>query len=99
MNLFDYPQSINDELFEDILNFKNISIKRIISPSEFKSEEFIQDEDEWVLVLQGSAKLKVEDKVIELKRGDSFFIKSKTPHQVITTSKEPLCIWLAVHIY
>jgi cupin 2 domain-containing protein len=99
LNIFTHSQITNKEEFIDILNFKNISIKRIISPASFSSEEFTQDEDEWIVIVQGSSKLRVEDKIINLKVGDSYFIRAKTPHQVVDTSKAPLCIWLAVHIF
>jgi cupin 2 domain-containing protein len=31
--------------------------------------------------------------------GDTIFIPAHTPHRVVTTSTNPQCIWLAVHIY
>ncbi|MFK7907206.1 MAG: cupin domain-containing protein [Chitinophagales bacterium] len=34
---------------------------------------------------------------LQLKGGDSVFIEAGRKHRVIFTSKEPPCIWLAVH--
>ncbi|MEW8551063.1 MAG: hypothetical protein AB2533_11445 [Candidatus Thiodiazotropha endolucinida] len=40
----------------------------------------------------------MSDREITLYRGDSVLIPANTAHRVLTTSHQPHCIWLAVHI-
>ncbi|MCP4136819.1 MAG: cupin domain-containing protein [bacterium] len=85
------------ELFETILKHKNISIERITSSDIIPYKEYIQEQDEWVLLLEGEALLEVDKKEVLLKKGDYLFIGSGIPHSVKRTQKAT--IWLAVHIF
>jgi cupin 2 domain-containing protein len=97
-NLFNnLPSLHNGEDFTSLLNCQNVVIERIVSSSKPDTKIYNQIQDEWVILIQGMAQLKINDDVISLKAGDYLFIPSKTPHQVIKTSAT--CIWLAVHIY
>ncbi len=58
MNLFDFIPLEKGEDFTTILEHKNVKIIRIISSEDFEPVEYIQDEDEWALVLEGEAVLK-----------------------------------------
>ena len=99
MNLFKPDKAEAEaENFETLLESENVTIERIISPPETLTEVQQQPHDEWVCVLQGNAKLELGDKQITLYRGDSALIPAHTPHRVLTTSHQPHCIWLAVHI-
>ncbi|MCU7904888.1 MAG: cupin domain-containing protein [Candidatus Thiodiazotropha sp. (ex Epidulcina cf. delphinae)] len=86
------------ETFDTLLKTKNIAIERILSPPGTSTTITQQPHDEWVCVLQGSARLEMADEHLNLHRGDSALIPAHTPHRVITTSHQPHCIWLAVHI-
>ncbi|MCU7890840.1 MAG: cupin domain-containing protein [Candidatus Thiodiazotropha sp. (ex Ustalcina ferruginea)] len=86
------------ETFDTLLKRKNVSIERILSPPDTATEITQQPYDEWVCVLQGSARLEMADEHINLHRGDNALIPAHTPHRVLTTSHQPHCIWLAVHI-
>jgi cupin 2 domain-containing protein len=57
-----------------------------------------QAEHEWVLLLQGSARLQFEgeERVRELCRGDSLFIAAHRRHRVVATDPAPGSIWLAL---
>jgi cupin 2 domain-containing protein len=57
-----------------------------------------QVQHEWVLLLQGTAGLWLAGEEIDLRAGDSLWIPARTPHRVLWTSVDPLCVWLAVHI-
>ncbi len=85
------------ETFETILKNKNVIIERIVSSDNIEPKEYIQEQDEWVILLKGKAILKIENKILELKEGDFVFIPSKKPHWVLKTEKGT--VWLAVHIY
>lgn len=101
MNLF----SINalpaeNELVEQLIPDRGIAIERIISTGQRSPEGFWynQDRDEWVVLLQGDARLSWKDgRILEMRPGDWVFIPSGENHRVDRTSKEPPCIWLAVH--
>ncbi|MBT3048600.1 MAG: cupin domain-containing protein [gamma proteobacterium symbiont of Ctena orbiculata] len=99
INLFKPDRADGDrESFETLLDAEKITIERILSPPDTITELAQQPHDEWVCVLQGSAKLEMDDRQITLYRGDSVLIPSHTPHRVLTTSHQPHCIWLAIHI-
>ncbi|MCU7843990.1 MAG: cupin domain-containing protein [Candidatus Thiodiazotropha sp. (ex Monitilora ramsayi)] len=86
------------EQFDRLLEHRNVTIERILSPPETVTEINAQPHDEWVCVLQGSARLEMGESVHQLHRGDSVMIPANTPHRVLTTSHQPHCIWLAIHI-
>ncbi|MCW8908701.1 MAG: cupin domain-containing protein [Sedimenticola sp.] len=92
------PHSLTEERFETLLSRPGLSLQRIVSPPAFRSRPFLQPEDEWVLLLQGQATLDLDGEQIELRQGESLLIAAGTPHRVITTSTNPLCIWIALHL-
>ena len=101
LNLFKLPHEHPDqEISLTILQNTNILIEKIISTGQASPKGFWydQDDDEWVTLLQGEAKIlweNGEDRI--LKPGDWLLIPSHERHRVEWTSKEPPCIWLAVH--
>ena len=88
-----------EEIFNNLLSHKNVKINKIISPPNFVSEQFIQDEDEWVILLQGSAILEINQKITKLVKDSYIFIPAKSPHTILSTEPNIKTIWLAVHIY
>jgi cupin 2 domain-containing protein len=98
-NLFKPDQAQGqEEHFDTLLKHKNVTIERILSPPETVTEMTAQLHDEWICILQGSAKLEMNDEVHQLHRGDQMLIPAGTLHRVLTTSHRPHCLWLAVHI-
>lgn len=98
-NIFDVnPKSSNEEIFKELYASKNVTIEKILSYGQTTpiSEPYIQDHDEWVLIIEGSAKLKLRDKEYSLVKGESLFIPKGVKHWVTYT--ENPTIWLAVHI-
>ena len=100
INLFK-PDQVEgqDESHEVLLEGSKVRIERILSPPETQTETQSQAHDEWVAVLQGSAKLELDGKELNLHRGDQLLIPANTPHRVLSTSRQPQCLWLAVHIH
>jgi len=96
MNLFDPRTPTQGESFTTLLEHKNIKIIRIVSSSNLEPIEYIQDEDEWVVVIEGLAKLNINGQSLTLNKGQSHFIPAQTPHNV--QSVQNGTIWLAVHI-
>lgn len=100
-NFFDLPKPLpTQEQFDDLIPDQGIKIERIISTGQKTplGEWYDQDRDEWVIVMQGSAKLEYESGDIKvLEQGDHQLIPAHKKHRVAYTSTDPPCIWLAVH--
>ena len=98
-NLFtDLPSNLPDELFATLLEANNLRIERIVSHGHASPEGFWYDQDqhEWVLVLKGSARLKFEDCIVEMKSGDFENIPMHKKHRVEWTTPDESTIWLAI---
>ena len=50
MNLYDYITPQNGETFTTLLEHKNIKINRIVSSNHLEETEYIQEEDEWLVL-------------------------------------------------
>ena len=97
-NLYDnLPSLSTGEDFSVLLSHKNVVIERIVSSEEVDHKIYNQTQDEWFILLQGKAKLKVNDDIVALQSGNYLFLPAHTPHQVLETAKNT--IWLAVHIH
>ncbi|MEM9271832.1 MAG: cupin domain-containing protein [Cyanobacteria bacterium P01_F01_bin.143] len=100
-NIFNLPLSVsNQELFETLFSGNDILIERIISTGQTtpSGEWYDQDQDEWVILLQGEASLDYDDgSQIKLIAGDYLLISAHQKHRVTYTSSTPPCIWLAIH--
>ena len=92
--------SNSQEIFETLLHTENVRVERIVSDGQSSPDDcwYDQDENEWVLILQGRAALRFEneseDRVLDV--GDYLEIKAHVRHRVIWTSKDEPTIWLAV---
>ena len=99
-NVFDnIPNRIPREIIETLIEDKNVKVERIVSRGHSSPKGFWydQDENEWVLLLRGQAKLLFEnDEVIELLPGDYINISANKKHRVEWTDPESETIWLAV---
>ena len=86
------------EVFETIFKDKSIKIERIISYGQSSPVDFWydQDENEFVLLLEGVAKIEFENDTITLKTGDYLLIPSHKRHRVAFTAKDKPTIWLAI---
>lgn len=99
INLFDViPSTSNNEIFVDLLKNDNIHIEKIISYGQVTpiDEPYIQSHDEWVVVLKGMAKLRLDNNDYILDEGEHLFIPKNTKHWV-TYTQNPT-IWLALHL-
>jgi cupin 2 domain-containing protein len=58
-----------------------------------------QDQKEWVMVLEGSARIRFEDgtDAIELRPGDYLTIPAHKRHRVEWTLPDQRTVWLAIH--
>ena len=97
MNIFDYITPSKNETFTTLLEHKNIKINRIVSAEHIEQIEYKQEEDEWLVLMEGEATLSLNGKEHTLYKGDTLFIPAKTPHTVLETQKGT--VWLTVHIF
>jgi cupin 2 domain-containing protein len=98
-NLFaDLPAAVAGEDALNLLDNGHVKISRIVSHSFDSPENFWYDQadDEWVIVLRGSAALEFAGgEIVELAEGDYLTIERHVKHRVARTSAET--VWLAVH--
>ncbi|UUD62516.1 cupin domain-containing protein [Pseudomonas seleniipraecipitans] len=97
-NLFhDSQPPVQGERFETLLSHRDLVIERIVSSSRIESVDYVQEQDEWVLLARGEARMTVAGEAIELTAGDHLFLAAGTPHRVERTSEGAL--WLAIHLH
>ncbi|MDQ7984857.1 cupin domain-containing protein [Pseudomonas sp. G34] len=85
------------ERFDTLLSHRNLQIERILSSSRIESVDYVQEQDEWVLLARGEARMTVAGEALELTAGDHLFLPAGTPHRVERTSDGAL--WLAIHLH
>ena len=83
------------ERMETLLTHRNLTIERIMSSAAITPREYVQAQDEWVVLLRGDANLEVAGKSVRLETGDYLFLPAGVPHTVQRVSEGAL--WLAVH--
>jgi cupin 2 domain-containing protein len=95
------PSELPEELFDTISSTDDVNIERIVSRGHASPEGFWYDQEnnEFVLVVKGSAGLKLEneDDIVVLKAGDYLNIEAHVKHRVEWTDSTCETIWLAVH--
>lgn len=100
MNLFEnIPENAPEELFTELLEAGNVRIERIVSFGQVSPNGFWyeQEENEWVLLLEGSATLRFEEsESIDLKPGDFVNIPAGRRHRVAKTDPANRTVWLAI---
>lgn len=85
------------ERFDTLLRCRNLHVERIISSRDIRPTEYVQEQDEWVLLVQGTATLDIDGEATSLKAGDHVFLPARTPHTVTEVSQGAL--WLAIHLH
>ena len=101
-SLFLLPQGIDGaqapEFIEQLLSSTNtVRLERIVSWGHITPPDqwYDQEEDEWVLVLEGRACLGYADgSELWLSRGEHVLLPRHVRHRVLWTSRP--CIWLAL---
>ena len=101
-NIFsDIPLDFKEEFIEPLVKDSNVKIARIVSRGHRSARDFWynQDVNEFVLVLEGEAKLKFKDekKIAHMRKGDYMIIPVHKEHRIQWTSKNEDTLWLTVH--
>lgn len=103
-NLFaNIPAALPAELSDVLLRDRSLRIERIVSRGHTSPPDFWYDqaEHEWVLLLQGAARLRLIDsneqqRIVEMKAGDYLHLPAHQRHRVEWTTPDTDTIWLAV---
>ncbi len=99
-NIFkNIPDKLNREFIEELLSTKNFKLERIVSDGQKSPADFWydQDENEFVLLLSGSAKISFDNgKIFELNPGDYLIINAHQKHRVDWTSTDQKTFWLTL---
>lgn len=99
-NIFEsIPDNLDTEVFEDILKSSNLRIERIISKGQSSPDVgwYDQEDNEWVIVLEGKAVLEFEtDGLVTLNKGDYLNIPAHSKHKVNWTDPDQITVWLAI---
>jgi quercetin dioxygenase-like cupin family protein len=95
------PAAKRAEAFTELLARPGMRVERIVSHGQATPEHapMVQEQDEWVLLLQGAAGLRIEDSdEVTLHAGDHVWIGRGQKHWVTWTAKDRPSVWLAVHL-
>lgn len=101
-NLFgSIPRASPEEQVVALVESPNVRIERIVSFGQASPPGFWYDQpqNEWVVILSGSAGLRFEDEADTriLRPGDFLLLAARRRHRVEWTQKDEATIWLAVH--
>ena len=101
LNLFaDIDENCSVESVLKLARGKGVRIERIVSHGQASPEGFWYDQvqAEWVAVLEGEAKIRLEgvDLPVSLKAGDSILIPAHQRHRVDWSAPNQRTVWLAV---
>src|SRR6266403_2308493 len=95
------PRGAVSELVEVLVQGAGMRIERIVSTGQVSPPGFWYDQaqDEFVVLLAGSAVLRLEegDRRFDLQPGDWIEIPAHVRHRVEFTQADPPTVWLAVH--
>lgn len=95
------PAAKRAEAFTELLSRPGVRLERIVSRGQATPEDapMVQDRDEWVLLLEGAAGIRVEDSAeVSLAPGDHLLIERGRKHWVTWTAKDRATVWLALHL-
>lgn len=95
------PETLPEELCQTLLEKPTVRIERILSRGHRSPDDYWydQDGDEWVLLLQGAARLAFSDgSQVAMQAGDYLLIPAHCKHRVEWTQPDSDSIWLAIHL-
>ena len=95
------PTTLPQELIERIGGCDSVRIERIVSRGHASAPDawYDQDTTEFVLLLQGQARLVFQDRAepYDLHPGDYLTIDAHCKHRVQWTAQDTDTVWLTVH--
>jgi len=104
-NLFDGVERVDRagaELVDELVSHEGARVERIVSLGHTAPDEgwFDQEQAEWVMVVQGAARLRFADEPgdRQLGPGDWVVIDAHRRHRVTWTDPGQATVWLAVFL-
>jgi cupin 2 domain-containing protein len=85
------------ERADEIVRHRNLVVEQILSGTLDGPADYVQDQDEWVVLVAGAAVLEVDGERLDLRARDWVLLPAGTPHRLVST--EPGTEWLAVHLW
>jgi cupin 2 domain-containing protein len=89
------------EITDLIVDHPGLRVERIVSSGHAtpEGEWYDQTSSEWVLVVAGAARLRIEGEPVDraLGEGDWLLLPAHCRHRVTWTQATPPTIWLAIH--
>jgi cupin 2 domain-containing protein len=83
------------EVVERLVSSDDVIVEHILSGRLESPVDYEQDHDEWVAVLEGSARVEISGETLSLTARDWLLLPRGTAHRLIETT--PGTRWLAVH--
>lgn len=94
-NLFDHIRFSDLEEVEEGI-FENEKVRALRTMSLKQVTDFmIQDEDEFVILMDGFASIETESEIVRMKKGDFLFIPKGLRHRVIDQDK---ALWFCLFV-
>ena len=78
-----------------IVELGGSTVEQIVSSEHTPPQDYLQDHDEWVVLLAGSATVDVDGESFDLRERDWLLLPARVPHRLVRT--EQGTVWLAVH--
>jgi cupin 2 domain-containing protein len=78
-----------------VADLGGVVIEQIVSSRDTPVQDYLQDHDEWVVVLSGAARVDIDGDAFELRARDWLLLPARVPHRLVRT--EQGTVWLAVH--
>jgi cupin 2 domain-containing protein len=85
------------ERIEEVLRVGNVMVEQILSGAVEAPLDYLQEQDEWVVVLAGAAVLEVGGQRVDLASGDWVLLPANVHHRLV--SVDPGTNWLGVHVH
>ncbi|WP_105301433.1 cupin domain-containing protein [Anaerococcus marasmi] len=94
-NLLDHIKfSELEEVEEGIFENEKVRALRTMSLNQV-TDYMVQDEDEFVILMEGLASIETETEIVRMKKGDFLFIPKGLRHRVIDQDK---AIWFCLFV-
>ena len=85
------------ERFDVLLRSRGVTLERIVSSGSHPAQQYCQAQDEWVMLVQGSAEMRIDGLPVQLQAGQFLMLPKNTLHEVVSTSEN--AVWLALHVH
>ena len=87
---FSKEEEVEEKVYED----EKVRVLRTMSLDQV-TDFMIQDEDEFVVLMEGKASIETDREVMEMKKGDFLFIEKGLRHRVIDQDR---ALWFCIFV-